>query len=76
VEESRKSLPRNPALDQTALGMARACFFAGQDQLKATALELAPRLNPRKFLAKLAPSKVFWRQNPPEKGKVAQSFDL
>jgi len=68
-EEFRKSLSRNPTFDQAALGLGRACFLAGQDQLAATALELALQLNPKNFLARLALAKVFWQQNLPEKAR-------
>ena len=68
-EEFRKSLSRNPTFDQAPLGLGRACFLTGQDQLAATALELALRLNPRNFLARLALAKVFWQQNLPEKAR-------
>jgi tetratricopeptide (TPR) repeat protein len=69
LEEFRKSLSRNPTFDQAALGLGRACFLTGQDQLAATALELALRLNPRNFLARLALAKVYWQQNLPEKAR-------
>jgi arylsulfatase A-like enzyme/Tfp pilus assembly protein PilF len=69
VEEFRKSLARNPTFDQAALGLGRACFLTGQDQLAATALELALRLNPRNFLARLGLAKVYWRENLLEKAR-------
>jgi arylsulfatase A-like enzyme/Tfp pilus assembly protein PilF len=69
VEEFRKSLSRNPTFDQAALGLGRACFLTGQDQLAATALELALRLNPRNFLARLGLAKVYWRQHLFEKAR-------
>ena len=41
----------------------------GQDQPAAASLELALRLNPRNFLARLALAKVYWRQNLPAKAE-------
>jgi arylsulfatase A-like enzyme/Tfp pilus assembly protein PilF len=69
MEEFRKSLSRNPTFDQAALGLGRACFLTGQDQQAVTALEVALRLNPRNFLARLALAKVYWSQNLPEKAR-------
>jgi arylsulfatase A-like enzyme/Tfp pilus assembly protein PilF len=69
AEEFRKSLSRNATFDQAALGLGRAYFLTGQNQLAATALELVLRLNPRNFLARLALAKVYWQQNLLEKAR-------
>ena len=67
--EFKKSLDRNPSFDQAALGLGRAYFLLAQDSRAATAFELALRLNPRNFLARLALAKVYWRANLPEKAE-------
>src|SRR5437773_972560 len=67
--EFKKSLDRNPAFDQAALGLGRAYFLLAQDSRAATAFELALRLNPRNFLARLALAKAYWRANLPEKAE-------
>ncbi len=67
--EFKKSLDRNPAFDQAALGLGRAYFVLGQDTQAATAFELALRLNPRNFLARVALAKVYWRGNLLEKAE-------
>jgi len=69
MEEFRKSLSRNPTFDQAALGLGRAYFLTGQDRQAATALELALRLNPKNFLARLALAKVYRRESLPEKAR-------
>ena len=67
--EFKKSLDRNPTFDQAALGMGRAYFLLAQDSQAAAAFELALRLNPRNFLARLALAKVYWRGNLLEKAQ-------
>jgi len=62
-DEFRQTLSLNPAFDQAALGLGRACLLQGQDDSAATSFELALRLNPRNFLARLALAKVRWRQH-------------
>lgn len=69
LAEFRKSLSRNPAFDQAALGLGRAYFLVGQDVEAAKALELALRFNPRNFLARLALAKVYWREERLEKAE-------
>jgi len=69
LSDFRRALSRNPTFDQAALGLGRAYFLLGQAPKAATAFELALRLNPRNFLAKLALAKVYWRQNLPEKSE-------
>src|SRR5204862_889790 len=65
----KKSLDRNPAFDQAALGLGRAHFLLAHDSQAGAAFELALRLNPRNFLARLALAKVYWRANLPEKAE-------
>ncbi len=69
LQEFGKALSLNPTFDQAALGLGRAHFLLGQDNLAAASLELALHLNPRNFLASLALAKVYWRQNLPEKAE-------
>ena len=69
LPEFGKALSLNPAFDQALLGLGRAHFMLGQDQPAAASLELALRLNPRNFLARLALAKVYWRQNLPAKAE-------
>lgn len=63
VAEFGKALSINPTFDQAALGMGRANFLLGQNDAARSSFELALRLNPRNFLARLALAKVYWRQN-------------
>ncbi len=67
LEEFRKSLSANPTFDQSALGLGRAYFSLGDSPRAALALELALKLNPRNFLARLALAKVYWREDQLEK---------
>ncbi|MDR3677759.1 MAG: sulfatase-like hydrolase/transferase [Acidobacteriota bacterium] len=69
LPEFGKALSLNPAFDQAVLGIGRAHFMLGQDKPAAESLELALRMNPRNFLARLALAKVYWRQNLPAKAE-------
>ena len=69
LPEFGKALSLNPTFDQALLGLGRAHFMLGQDQPAAESLELALRMNPRNFLARLALAKVYWRQNLPAKAE-------
>ena len=69
LPEFGKALSLNPAFDQALLGIGRAHFMLGQDKPAAESLELALRMNPRNFLARLALAKVYWRQNLPAKAE-------
>lgn len=63
--EFRKALALNSTFDQSLLGLGRAQFILGEDKGAAESLQLALRLNPRNFLARVALAKVYWRQNLP-----------
>ncbi len=69
LPEFGRSLSLNPTFDQTLLGLGRAHFQLGHDKPAAESLELALRMNPRNFLARLALAKVYWRQNLPAKAE-------
>ncbi|MGO8817548.1 MAG: sulfatase-like hydrolase/transferase [Terriglobia bacterium] len=69
LAEFGKALSLNSTFDQALLGLGRAHFLLGQDKSAADSLELALRLNPRNFLARLALAKVYWRQNLPAKAE-------
>ena len=69
LPEFGKALSLNPTFDQALLGLGRAHFLLGQDKPAAETLELALRMNPRNFLARLALAKVYWRQNLPAKAE-------
>ena len=70
IAEFKKSLSRNPAFVQAALGLGRAHFLLGQDEQAALALQVALDLSPDDFRAHLALSKVYWRQNLLEKARL------